>query len=80
MVKIETKLPKEKKNKARKPKRNKVRLTVWLVIGILMIFGMAFSYWLFRTVMSPNVATPDGREVVVCIPTGSTYDDVTNIL
>ena len=80
MVKIETKLPKEKKSKAHKQKKNKVRLTVWLVIGILMVFGMAFGYWLFRTVMSPNVVTPDSQEVVIYIPTGSTFNDVQSIL
>ena len=80
MVKIETKLPKKKKSKAHKQKKNKVRLTVWLVIGILMVFGMAFGYWLFRTVMSPNVVTPDSQEVVIYIPTGSTFNDVQSIL
>ena len=80
MVKIETKLPKEKKSKAHKQKKNMVRLTVWLVIGILMVFGMAFGYWLFRTVMSPNVVTPDSQEVVIHIPTGSTFNDVQSIL
>ena len=76
MVKIETKLPKEKKGNNRKRKKNKARLTVWLVIAILLVFGMAFGYWLFRTVMSPNVATPDGKEAVIYIHTGSNYDDV----
>ena len=75
MVKIETKLPKEKKKTKKKSK-----LIIWLVLGILMLFALAFGYWLYRTVMSPNIATPDGKEVVIYIPTGSTYDDVTTIL
>lgn len=80
MVKIETKLPKEKKNKTHKTNGKQTRLTVWLVVAILMVFALAFGYWLYRTVMSPNVATPDGKEVVIYIPTGSTYEDVTAIL
>ena len=80
MVKIETKLPKEKKSKTRKTKGKRVMLTVWLVVGILMVFGLAFGYWLFRTVMSPNVKTTDGKDAVVYIPTGSTYDEVQAIL
>ena len=79
MVKIETKLPKEKK-KTKKKGGGKVKLTVWIVLIILFIFALAFGYWLFRTVMSPNVHTLDGKETVVYIPTGSTYDDVTTIL
>ena len=80
MVKIETKLPKERKSKSRKAQGKRVMLTVWIVVGILMVFGLAFAYWLFRTVMSPNVATPDHKEAVIYIPTGSTYDDVQHIL
>ena len=77
MVKIETKRPKEKKTKK---KGRSAKLTIIVVLGILLIFALAFGYWLFRTVMSPNVKTPDGKEVVVYIPTGSTYDDVQAIL
>lgn len=82
MIKIQTTLPKENKRKRSSKKKSgkRTRLMVFLVLGILLIFGMAFGYWLFRMVMSPNVITPDEREVVVYIPTGSTYEDVTNIL
>ena len=80
MVKIETKLPKEKKKKAKKKSRKQVRLTIILVISILFVFTLAFGYWAFRIVMSPNVQTPDGKETVIFIPTGSTYDDVKSTL
>ena len=76
MVKIETKLPKEKKTK----KKGMSKLVIWLVLGILFIFALAFGYWLFHTVMSPNVTTPDGKEIAVYIPTNSTYEDVQSIL
>ena len=79
MVKIETKLPKEKK-KTSKKKGRKAKLTIILVLSILIIFALTFGYWAFRTVMSHNVATPDGKEAVIYIPTGSTFDDVTAIL
>ena len=78
MIKIETQLPKEKKKT--KKKGGKTKLVVWLIIAILLIFGLAFGYWLFRTVMSPNVQTTNGKETVIYIPTGSTYDDVKAIL
>ena len=52
MVKIETKLPKEKKKAKKKGSTGK--LIVWLVIAILLVFGAAFSFWTYKTVMSPN--------------------------
>lgn len=82
MIKIQTTLPKENKSRKSGKKKNGKRagLAVLLVLGILFIFALAFGYWLFRTVMSPNVATPDGKETVIYIPTSSTYEDVQAIL
>ena len=78
MVKIETKLPKEKKKTKKKGRR--IGLTVIIVLGILMVFALAFGYWGYRTLMSPNVQTPDGKEFVLYIPTGSDYEKVTSLL
>jgi UPF0755 protein len=80
MVKIETKLPKEKKKKTKKKSGKLVRLTIILVISILFVFALAFGYWAYRTIMSPNVTTPDGKEAVIFIHTGSTFDDVKSTL
>ena len=82
MVKIETTLPKEKKQRKKKKSKNgkKVGLTVLLVLGILLVFALAFGYWLYKTVMSPNVQTIDNKEVVIYIPTGSDYGQVRAIL
>ena len=73
MVKIETKLPNEKKpRKSGKKKSGKrVGLVVLLVLGILLVFALAFGYWLYKTVMSPNVRITDGKDVELFIPTGS---------
>ena len=70
MVKIETKLPNEKKS------RKSAKRTIWLVLIILLIFAAAFGYWGYKTVMSPNVKTADGKPVELFIPTGSNYDQV----
>ena len=80
MVKIQTKLPKEKKKKTKKKNDKRTRFTVFLVLGILLIFALAFGYWAYRTVMSPNVQTPDGKEAVIFIHTGSDYEDVKSTL
>ena len=69
MVKIKTTLPKEKK-------KNRKKFVMLLVLGILMVFTLAFGYWLYRTVMSPNIKTPDGKEYSLYIPTGSNYEQV----
>ena len=82
MVKIETKLPKERKSKRNGKKKNGKRtsITVLIVLGILLIFAMAFGYWLYRSVMSPNVQTAGGKDVELFIPTGSDYNQVKTIL
>ena len=75
MVKIETKLPKEKKQ-PNKSKGKRTRLTVFLVLGILLVFALAFGFWAYKTLMSSNVQTTDGKEFVLYIPTGSDYETV----
>lgn len=79
MIKIQTTLPKDKKQPKKKSAKG-TRFTVLLVLGILLIFGLAFGYWAYRTVMSSNVTTPEGKEAVIYIPTGSDYDDVKSVL
>ena len=82
MVKIETKLPDEKKPRKSGKKKNgkSAKRTVWLVLIILLIFAVAFGYWGYKTVMSPNVKTPDGKAVELFIPTGSDYEQVKALL
>ena len=82
MVKIETKLPDEKKpRKSGKKKNSKsTKRTVWLVLIILLIFAVAFGYWGYKTVMSPNVKTADGKTVELFIPTGADYEQVKSLL
>ena len=82
MVKIETTLPNEKKAKKKSKKKNgkHTKFTVLLVIAILLVFATAFGFWLYKTVMSPNVKTADGKEVAIYIPTGSDYNQVKDLL
>ena len=82
MVKIETKLPDEKKPRKSGKKKNgkSAKRTVWLVLIILLIFAVAFGYWGYKTVMSPNVKTADGKPVELFIPTGSDYEQVKALL
>ena len=79
MIKIRTKLPKERRGNQKKSKKF-TRFIVILVLDILLVFALAFGYWLYRTLLSPNVQTPTGKEVSLYIPTGSDYDQVKTIL
>lgn len=82
MIKIQTTLPKESKSKRSHKKKTakRARFTVLLVLGILLIFALAFGYWLYKTIMSPNVQTTDGNNVELFIPTGSDYNQLKAIL
>ena len=82
MIKIQTTLPKEKKSRKSRKKKNskRARFTVLLVLGILLIFALAFGYWLYKTIMSPNVQTADGKNVELFIPTDSDYNQLKAIL
>ena len=79
MIKIQTTLPKEKRSRKKKTGK-RTRRMVLLVLFILLIFSVAFGYWGFKTVMSPNVKTADGVEVELFIPTGSDYEQVKTLL
>ena len=74
MVKIETKLPKEKK------KIKKGKLAAVFIVGLLLVSAVVIGIWLYKTVMSPNVQTVDGKEIELYIPTGSDYSQVKTIL
>lgn len=73
------KTTKSKKSKA-KSKGHKTRNIILLVVFILFIFGMAFGYWLYRTVLSANVKTGEEKETVIYIPTGSDFNAVMDTL
>ena len=82
MVKIETTLPDEKKTKKKSKKKNgkRTKFTVLLVLAILLIFAAAFGFWAYKTVMSPNVQTTEGKDVELFIPTGSDYEQLQSLI
>lgn len=73
------KSPKDKKKNVKK-NSHKTRNIILLVVGILFIFGIAFGYWLYRTILSPNVKTGEETEAVIYIPTGSDFNAVMDTL
>ena len=78
MVRFETKLP--SKRKRRKKIKDKGNGTLFVVLGILLIFALAFGFWAYRRIMSPNVQTLTGKEIIIFIPTGSDYEQAKTII
>ena len=79
MIKIKTTLPTENKN-SKKDKKKRIRNRVLLVLWILMVFGAAYGYWFYRTLVSPNVHTLTELDVDLFIPTGADYAQVIELL
>lgn len=79
MVKLETKIPHEKM-KSPKKRNRKFNLVTSLVFAILLVFATAFGFWLFKTVMLPNVRTAGEKEIELFIPTGADYVQVQSII
>ncbi len=79
MIKIKTTLPTENKN-SKKDKKKRIRNRVLLVLWILMVFGAAYGYWFYKTLVSPNVHTLTELDVDLYIPTGADYAQVIELL
>lgn len=63
----------------RKPRQKKGRYIFWIVLLLLLLSGIA-GWWIYQAVFSDNVYTGSETEVFITIPTGSTYEDVKEIL
>ena len=68
--------PSKCKKKSAKQKGHKTRNIILVVVGILFIFGVAFGYWLYRTLLSPNVNTGEYKDAEIFIPTVSSLSSL----
>ena len=66
--------PQQKKKKG--PLR---KILIWLLV-LLLVFAAAAAYYLYRVINDPNTWTPEGKAVLLTIPTGSDFEDVKQIL
>jgi UPF0755 protein len=57
-----------------------LRKFVLSVLLIIILVFIVIGYLLYQVVMKPNVWTPDQKEIVIYIPSGSDYEDVKRIL
>jgi peptidoglycan lytic transglycosylase G len=63
-----------------RPKRRKPARIIFLIFMIFMITGAYFGYKLYKSVFQPNVDLGGDDYAIIYIPTGSTYDDVVDVL
>lgn len=63
----------------RKKKKGKWKFVIWLMLFILLLAAAA-AFYINTLLFKPNVWTPDGNQVAIYIPTGSTFEDVKLIL
>ncbi|NPA36115.1 MAG: endolytic transglycosylase MltG [Chlorobi bacterium] len=60
--------------------RNKKRYLVFVIFTVLLLAGALAGYRLYNYIYTPNVFTPGNKDVLVFIPSNSTFDDVVMIL
>jgi UPF0755 protein len=64
----------------RKKKQSPFRkIFIWLIV-LLIIVAAGAGYYLYKIIFDPNVWTPKGEIVSITIPTGSSFEDVKQIL
>lgn len=65
----------------RPKKRNKIfKRVIWIFILIILMVGSGLVYFAYGVVYKPNVWTLEGKDVQIQIPTGSTFEDVKQLL
>jgi conserved hypothetical protein, YceG family len=75
MVKLET-----HQSNALEQKRRKIRRVILSVFGSAILVALFMGYRLYTTVLSPNVITPDNKDVSLYIPTGADFNTVKDSL
>ncbi len=67
-------------NTMRRKKKPRFARVLYILLLVLIMAALAVGYQLWVVVMKGNTWTPDGAESSVYVPTGSTYDDLKNVL
>jgi len=64
----------------RKKKKGKIFRFFILFFMLIVLLMAGAGYYVYHLVFSPNVWTPNGKDVTVYIPTGSDYNDLKLVL
>jgi UPF0755 protein len=59
--------------------RSLIRAIIYLIIVIFILAGIQI-YRVYHQIYGPNIVTPEKKELLLDIPTGSTYEDVIALL
>ena len=59
--------------------RSLIRYIIYAIIVIFILAGIQLGR-MYHQIYGPNVETPQKKEFILFIPTGSTYDDVVALL
>jgi UPF0755 protein len=64
-----------------KKTKTKKKGCLWMIlVAVVMCGAGAWIFQSYRIFFNPNVHTPDGKEMFICIPTGSDFSTVVRIL
>jgi UPF0755 protein len=61
-------------------KKTVFKKILFVLLAILIISGGCVVYVAYQTIYTPNIATESKRSEMICIPTGSNFEDVLKIL
>lgn len=60
--------------------RKRIRTTLLIIFALLLFLAILAGGWLYRSLMRPNVMTPDKKDFSLYIPTGATFEQVKDSL
>ena len=60
--------------------RKRIKRTLLIICGLLLFLAILAGSWLYRSLMRPNVMTPDKKDFSLYIPTGATFEQVKDSL
>lgn len=66
--------------KEQKKKRKRIGRTIAILLGILIVVALVVGFWLYKRLMTPNVALANEEKFYLYIPTGSTFEQVKDSL
>jgi UPF0755 protein len=59
--------------------RSLIRYMIYAIVVIFVLAGLKIAA-VYHQIYSPNIITPEKKDFYICIPTGSTYENVVTLL
>ena len=61
-------------------RKQRIRRTLLIIFALLLFLAILAGIWIYRSVMRPNVMTPEKKDYSLYIPTGATFEQVKDSL